>query len=107
MNRECVQLKTRLSRLLEQNSTRIVIERAEQFQNQILLREEAIELMKHDLREQDLLLNQDYFRPDQIIKEETLIKQDQIRKQIGYLENDFLQMHEAFNEYVLKYMAES
>jgi hypothetical protein len=100
MNQECIQMKTRLSRLLEQNSSNEIVERAEQFQNQILLKEAALELMKQDLREQDLLLNKEYFRPDQQISATTLEKQQQIRKQIGYLENDFMLMQEAFNDYV-------
>ena len=100
MNQECIQMKTRLSRLLEHNSSNEIVERAEQFQNQILLKEAALELMKQDLREQDLLLNKEYFRPDQQISATTLEKQQQIRKQIGYLENDFMLMQEAFNDYV-------
>lgn len=100
MNQECIQMKTRLSRLLEHNSSNEIVERAEQFQNQILLKEAALELMKQDLREQDLLLNKEYFRPDQQIGATTLEKQQQIRKQIGYLENDFMLMQEAFNDYV-------
>jgi hypothetical protein len=107
MNQVCIQMKTRLSRLLEYNSSYEVVESAEQFQNQILLKEDAIHLMKQDLRDQDLQLNKDYFRPDQIINASTLEKQDQIRKQIKYLENDFLVMHEAFNDYFSKYMPES
>ncbi len=100
MNQECIQMKTRLSRLLEHNSSNEIVERAEQFQNQILLKEAALELMKQDLREQDLLLNKEYYRPDQQISATTLEKQQQIRKQIGYLENDFMLMQEAFNDYV-------
>ena len=100
MNQECIQMKTRLSRLLEQNSSNEVIERAEQFQNQLLLKEAALELLKQDLRDQDLLLNKEYFRPDQQISATTLEKQEKIRKQIGYLENDFMLMQEGFNEYV-------
>jgi hypothetical protein len=104
MNQECIQMKTRLSRLLENNSSNEVVDRAEQFQNQILLKEEAIELMKHDLRDQDLLLNKDYFRPYQQISDITLEKQEQIRKQLGYLENDFMLMHETFNDYISRNM---
>lgn len=104
MNQECIQMKTRLSRLLENNSSNEVVDCAEQFQNQILLKEEAIELMKHDLRDQDLLLNKDYFRPYQQISDITLEKQEQIRKQLGYLENDFMLMHETFNDYISRNM---
>jgi hypothetical protein len=104
MNQECIQMKTRLSRLLELNSSNEVVDRAEQFQNQILLKEEVLDLMKQDLRDQDLLLNKEYFRPDQQISATTLEKQEQIRKQIGYLENDFMLMHEAFNDYVSLHM---
>jgi hypothetical protein len=104
MNQECIQMKTRLSRLLENNSSNEVVDCAEQFQNQILLKEEAIELMKHDLRDQDLLLNKDYFRPYQQISDTTLEKQEQIRKQLGYLENDFMLMHETFNDYISRNM---
>lgn len=107
MNQECIQMKTRLSRLLEFNSSHEVVDYAEQFQNLILLKEEAIDLMKQDLRDQDLKLNKDYFGSDQIIHALTLENQDQIRKQIKYLENDFIGMHESFNNYVSKYILES
>lgn len=107
MNQECIQMKTRLSRLLEFNSSHEVVDYAEQFQNLILLKEEAIDLMKQDLRDQDLKLNKDYFGSDQIIHALTLENQDQIRKQIKYLENDFIGMQESFNNYVSKYILES
>lgn len=107
MDQECVQMKTRLSRLLELNSDMAVLESAEQFQNQILMKEEALILMRQDLRAQDLRIQSFTTAPSQGIDRLLLEKQAQIRTQINYLKKECLQMQENFNEYVTKHMTQS
>jgi hypothetical protein len=107
MEQECIQMKTRLSRLLEHNSSNDVVDKAEQLQNQILLKEEAIILIRQDFKTQAQRI-QNFNIPSGHITAQSLIeKQEQIYKQINYLKKECLQMQEKFNEYVLKYMIQS
>lgn len=104
MNQDCIYMKDRLSKLVDMFNETDIIERAEQFQNLILLKEEAIELLKHDLRSQEELIEKKIEYSD-LESDETQTKQDLIRRQIIYLEKDFYEMKQSFNNYLAEHLA--
>jgi len=105
MNQDCISMKDRLSKLVDMFNEPDVIDWAEQFQNLILLKEEAIELMKHDLRTQEDIIEKYDQHPTEKETSDTYSRQDMIRRQINYLEKDFSEMKQSFNDYLTEHLA--
>lgn len=105
MNQDCISMKDRLSKLVDMFNEPDVIDWAEQFQNLILLKEEAIDLMKHDLRTQEDIIEKYDQQPTEKETSDTYTRQDMIRRQINYLEKDFSEMKQSFNDYLAEHLA--
>jgi len=105
MNQDCISMKDRLSKLVDMINEPDIIDWAEQFQNLILLKEEAIDLMKHDLRTQEDNMEKQNDHVTEKIDTDTQAKQDMIRRQINYLEKDFAEMKQSFNDYLADHLA--
>jgi hypothetical protein len=105
MNQDCISMKDRLSKLVDMFNAPDVIDWAEQFQNLILLKEEAIDLMKHDLRTQEGLIEKYDRYPTEKETSDPQGRQDMIRRQINYLEKDFAEMKQSFNDYLSEHPA--
>jgi len=105
MNQDCISMKDRLSKLVDLFNEPDVIDWAEQFQNLILLKEEAIDLIKHDLRLQEDLIEKYDQHPREKETADPQEKQDMIRRQINYLEKDFSEMKQSFNDYLTEHLA--
>jgi hypothetical protein len=105
MNQDCISMKDRLSKLVDMFNAPDVIDWAEQFQNLILLKEEAIDLMKHDLRTQEGLIEKYDRYPTEKETSDPQGRQDMIRRQINYLEKDFAEMKQSFNDYLSEHRA--
>jgi predicted nuclease with TOPRIM domain len=93
-------MKNRLSKVLDAYHSAELLEWAELHQNQMLQKEEAINLLKQDINAQEKRLVSEYLFDGQQLKDEIILAQDQIRGQMNYMEDDFFKMKKAFNEYL-------
>jgi hypothetical protein len=92
-------LKTRLSEVLDHKTEKDFLALAEHFQNQFILKDEFIDEMVHDAREQQK--NLDGLTIKKIDLEEKLIKKQQkLRNEMAYLEKDFITIKNEFNQYL-------
>jgi hypothetical protein len=98
MSQECIYMKDRLTSLLNLFNASFIIEWAEYFQNQIIMKEEAIELLKFDLHHLEMLI----INHNQVenINDTVLNLQIQVLEKISFLENDCMKMKQAFHEFI-------
>lgn len=102
MEQENAYMKNRLSKVLDGYLNRDLLDWAESYQNQIILKEEAIDLLKQDITAQEKRLVSEYLFDGQQLKDEIVKSQVQLRSQMNYMEDDFFTMKKAFNEYLAK-----
>ena len=93
-------LKTRLSEVLDNKTDKDFLALAEHFQNQFILKDEFVDEMLHDVREQEKNLNI-LAEKKAIIEERLIKKQQKIRNEMEFLEKDFNRMKNEFNKYLL------
>ncbi len=93
-------LKTRLSEVLDNKTDKDFLALAEHFQNQFILKDEFIDEMSHDVREQEqhLLIVSD---KKAAIEDRLIKKQKKIRNEMEFLEKDFNRMKNEFNKYLV------
>ncbi|MFO0452437.1 MAG: hypothetical protein ACK52I_27895 [Pseudomonadota bacterium] len=91
-------MKDRLTSLLNLFNASFIIEWSEYFQNQIIMKEEAIELLKFDLHHLEMLI----INHNQVenINDTVLNLQIQVLEKISFLENDCMKMKQAFHEFI-------
>ncbi len=97
-------MKNRLANLLDLFDASYILEWAENFQNQVLMKEEALELIKVDLKNQELLLAKGFLELSDDLCQNAVEKQEKIRRQIKYMEKDCLNMKHAFDQFVSSYL---
>ena len=102
MEQENAYMKNRLSKVLDGYLNHDLLDWAESYQNQIILKEEAIDLLKQDITAQEKRLVSEYLFDGQQLKDEIVKSQVQLRNQMNYMEDDFFTMKKAFNEYLAK-----
>ena len=93
-------LKIRLSEVLDNKTDKDFLALAEHFQNQFILKDEFVDEMSHDVREQEqnLLILAD---KKATIEERLIKKQQKIRNEMEFLEKDFNRMKNEFNKYLV------
>ena len=93
-------LKTRLSEVLDDKTDKDFLALAEHFQNQFILKDEFVDEMSHDVREQEqnLLILAD---KKATIEERLIKKQQKIRNEMEFLEKDFNRIKNEFNKYLV------
>jgi hypothetical protein len=93
-------LKTRLSEVLDNKTDKDFLALAEHFQNQFILKDEFIDEMLHDVREQERNL---HILTDKkaTIEERLIKKQQKVRNEMEFLEKDFNRMKNEFNKYLV------
>ena len=93
-------LKTRLSEVLDNKTDKDFLALAEHFQNQFILKDEFVDEMAHDVREQQQILTDLHtkktFPEDRFIK-----KQQKLRNEMEYLEKEFTRLKNEFNKYLV------
>jgi hypothetical protein len=98
-------LKNRLSEVVDKSSNKYFLAQAEHFQNQFIIKDEFIDELKHDINEQNRKVKNVSklvgLNIDEIVGKYTEI-QDKLREQIAYLEKDFSQLRNEFQEYLFK-----
>lgn len=100
MEQENAFMKRHLGKLLEGVSDTPTIEWAEACQTQILMKDEAIDLLKQDINAQEKRLASQYLFEDNQLKTDLPTFQQQLRAQIEYIENDFFLMKKNFNQHL-------
>ena len=93
-------LKIRLSEVLDNKTDKDFLALAELFQNQFILKDEFIDEMLHDVREQEKNLHI-LAEKKATIEERLIKKQQKIRNEMEFLEKDFNRMKNEFNKYLL------
>ena len=93
-------LKTRLSEVLDNKTDKDFLALAEHFQNQFILKDEFVDEMSHDVREQEKTLVV-VAEKKANIEERLIKKQQKIRNEMEFLEKDFNRMKNEFNKYLV------
>ena len=93
-------LKIRLSEVLDNKTDKDFLALAEHFQNQFILKDEFVDEMSHDVREQEKTLVI-VAEKKAIIEERLIKKQQKIRNEMEFLEKDFNRMKNEFNKYLV------
>lgn len=93
-------LKTRLSEVLDNKTDKDFLALAEHFQNQFILKDEFVDEMSHDVKEQEknLIILADRTAN---IEERLIKKQQKIRNEMEFLEKDFNRMKNEFNKHLV------
>lgn len=93
-------LKTRLSEMVDRETDKIFIARAEQFQNDFILKDEYILDIGNDIKAHEKNL-QLIFSQKRAPDNKDCKKQDKLRNEISYLEREFSHLKTQFNQYLL------
>jgi len=93
-------LKTRLSEVLDNKTDKDFLALAEHFQNQFILKDEFVDEMLHDAREQEKNLHI-LAEKKAAIEERLIKKQQKMRNEMEFLEKDFNRMKNEFNKYLV------
>lgn len=102
MEQENAFMKTRLSKVLDIHHTPDFLDWAENYQNQMLMKEEAIDLLKQDINAQEKRLASEYLFEGQPLNTDIVKSQNQLRLQMNYVEEEFFHMKKSFNEFLVK-----
>ena len=94
-------LKNRLSEVVDITSDKTFLAQAEHFQNQFIIKDEFVDELKHDVNEQEKMLMEKYIKTGNGIEEPVIIRQKNIREQMEYLEKDFTNLRNEFNNYLI------
>ena len=92
-------LKTRLSSVVDHRTDKDFLALAEHFQNQFILKDEFIDEMAHDVKEQEQLLKTLSIQKI-ILQERVIKKQQKFRNEMEFLEKDFIAIKNEFNNYL-------
>ncbi len=96
---ENINLKTKLSEVVDPSTDRNFLALAEQFQNQFILKDEFMDELAHDVKEQQRKLNDATLK--NIVPDEKISKmQRKLRNETQYLEKDFNRLKNEFNSYL-------
>jgi|LakMenEpi03Aug12_release.lakeMendotaPanAssembly.Ray.scaffolds.fasta_scaffold264712_2 hypothetical protein len=93
-------LKNRLSEVVDSSSDKVFLAQAEHFQNQFIIKDEFLDELRHDVNEHEKCLDGKILKKDICIDEQTIIIQKKLREQIDYLEKDFTDLRDKFNQYL-------
>lgn len=93
-------LKVRLSEVLDHKTNKDFLALAEQFQNQFILKDEYIDELRHDVREQEQMLKEHFILLKPELENKLVKKQVRLRNEMEYLEKDFTHLRNEFNKYL-------
>ncbi len=90
-------LKNRLAEVLDHNTDKEFLARAEQFQNRFIIQDEFIDELRHDINIHDRkLMESEHGLPEQVM----IKKQEKLRNEMEYFEKDFSRLKNEFNKYL-------
>ncbi|MBC7507251.1 MAG: hypothetical protein H7320_00655 [Ferruginibacter sp.] len=94
-------LKTRLSEVVDKQNDALFIIEAERFQNEFILKDEFLQDMWRDIKEQQSKL-QSLQHNKQEADSRITKRQQKLRNEIAFLEKDFPTLKNKFNKYLLQ-----
>ena len=94
-------LKTRLSEVVDKENDALFIIEAERFQNEFILKDEFLQDMRRDIKEQQSKL-QSLQHNKQEADSRITKRQQKLRNEISFLEKDFPTLKNKFNKYLLQ-----
>ena len=94
-------LKTRLSEVVDKENDALFIIEAERFQNEFILKDEFLQDMRRDIKEQQSKL-QSLQHNKQEADSRITKRQQKLRNEIAFLEKDFPTLKNKFNKYLLQ-----
>jgi len=97
-------LKNRLSEVVDNTSDKDFLAQAEHFQNQFIIKDEFVDELKHDVNEQEKTLMDRYIKTGNGIDEQVIQRQKNLREQMEYLEKDFTNLRNEFNNYLTLFL---
>jgi hypothetical protein len=94
-------LKTRLALVLERRLTDAgFLQQAEYYQNELIVRDQAIAILRHDIHSQEKLLVAELEHNGQL--PEVMSQQEKMRKDMQLLEKEFNKTRRAFYSFLSK-----
>jgi hypothetical protein len=100
LKQENAYLKTRLSKMVDENMDKIFLNEAENFQNLFIIKDEFIQEISRDAKLHDMKLRQ-VLQLKNKIDEELNKQQLKLRSEIDHLEREFIRMKNEFNKNLL------
>jgi L-lactate utilization protein LutC len=94
-------LKTRLSEVLDRDMDKDFLALAEHFQNQFIVKDEFIDILKHDINEMTMILKQDIIAARNIPDKRLEARQNKLRDEVDFLEKNFTELKKEFNNYLV------
>jgi hypothetical protein len=104
ISQECVHMKNRLSNLLELFHTSFAVDWAENFQSRIIMKEQALDLIRKDLIEQQRLINDNHYHYSANNHSIIMENQENIREKIFFLEKSCIEIKQSFNDFLSIHM---
>jgi hypothetical protein len=95
---ENVFLKNRLAQITKENVSRDLLDEIEYFHNKLLMEDNTIAMLRHDVAEQENWLKREIFEDGAIIKE-VRKRQKRLRKEIEIAEQEFNKIKFEFNNF--------
>ena len=93
-------LKTRLSKVVDMENDNLLIDKAEYFQNEFILKDEYIQDIENDIEKQKINLDIAFTKKEQP-DNKTSKMQEKLRNEMSYLEKEFSILKNQFNAYLL------
>jgi hypothetical protein len=100
ITQECVLMKNRLSNLLELFHASFAVDWAENFQSRIIMKEQVLELIRKDIKEQQKQINDNHFNYSKNNHHKIKENHEDIRNKIFFLEKSCLEMKQSFNDFL-------
>jgi hypothetical protein len=94
-------LMNRLAEVVDGTTDREFLAQAEHFQNQFIIKDEFMDILRHDVNEQAKRLLDRQRRREAVLDNELETGQLALREQVAYLEKDFTELRNDFNRYLV------
>lgn len=94
-------LKNRLAEVVDGTVDREFLAQAEHFQNQFIIKDEFMDILRHDVNAQEKTLSEKYRRREISVDDGLQSRQMNLRDQMAYLEKEFTSLRNEFNSYLV------
>ncbi len=94
-------LMNRLTEVVDGTTDRDFLAQAEHFQNQFIIKDEFMDILRHDINEQEKRLVEKQRRREESLDGDLESGQIGLRDQVAYLEKDFTELRNDFNRYLV------
>jgi ribosomal protein S15P/S13E len=96
--------RNRLSEVVSRNSSKEILRSAEHFQNQVIIQEENIDILRHDIKQFENHL-EDWFEAHPKLDNEKLLNiEGQLRERMKIFEHIYVDLKHEYYSYLRQYM---